>query len=374
MLTPGKAMQLAIEAAGLSDFGARGFEDGLERSLAAFATLPLTPDARAAAEAKTVADLANRLRIEQYCRDHPQVASQPVSGPVLVCGLPRTGTTATVAMMALDPRFRFLRAWEANQPVPPPRAGHDGDDPRAVAARAAAASYGNQSQHLFDPDGPEEDIAMLAGLDMHAYHGAYPMPDDFVQWWMEKDFRPFYAFHRRLLQLLHSERPPHLWLLKAPTHLFKLEAFAAEYPEARFIMTHRDPAKVIASDASLRWRLHGERCEMGGQDKRDYGPRLLAFWSEGMRRAMQARERIGEDRFIDVFNTDVAADPLGTFERVYDRLGYTLDDGLRASIAAYNSRNAMGAHGEHRYTPEEYGLTRDAIRSTFRDYCERFDL
>jgi hypothetical protein len=372
MLEPAEAIAAAVEQAGCSDFGPAGWRDGLERSLAAFATLPLTDDARAAAKAKIVSDLATRLRIEQWWKDHPEMAETPVEGPVLVCGLPRTGTTATVAMMALDPRFRFLRGWEANQPVPPPVAEEEASDPRVLAAHAAADAYADQALHLFDPDGPEEDLAMLAGLDMHAYHGAYPMPREYLDWWIAEDFRGFYAWHRRVLTLLHSRRPPRLWLLKAPPHLFKLAAFAAEYPDAKFVMTHRDPARLIPSVCSLHYHLHAERCREGSLDKASYGPRHLTFWAEGMRRGLEARRAIGEHRFIDLRNDDLAARPVETFEELYERLGFELSDGLRAAVLAYNRRNARGAHGEHRYTAEEFGLTREGIREAFGDYAERF--
>src|SRR5690606_34454904 len=103
--------------AGSGDFGASGFEDGLARSLDAFAGLPLKPGVLAAAMDRIVQDLANRLRIEQWYAANPGIEGQKIEGPVLVCGLPRTGTTATVGMLALDPRFRFPRMWEMLDPV-----------------------------------------------------------------------------------------------------------------------------------------------------------------------------------------------------------------------------------------------------------------
>ena len=145
MISAQDALERAVRAAGADDFGPSGFEEGLERTLAALASLPLTEPARAAAEQKVVADLANRLRIEAWRGDHPTVAGERIEGPVLVCGMPRTGTTATVGMMALDDRFRFLRAWEAVQPVPPPRHQRDscslgGQPPPNGGADPAAGS------------------------------------------------------------------------------------------------------------------------------------------------------------------------------------------------------------------------------------------
>jgi len=372
MLGVDEARARARAMTGLAPFSAPGFDEGLHRTLDAFARIPLLPEARAAAEARVVADLAQRTRIEQAFARSPRIRETPVEGPILVFGLPRTGTTATVAMMALDARLRFLRAWEASEPLPPPVLAEEARDPRALAARASAAGYTNQAQHLFDPDGPEEDMVMLAGLDMASYHGAYPMPDDFIDWWIARDFAPTYALHEKVLQILHSERPPHLWLVKAPVHLFQLEAFAQTYPDARFVMTHRDPAKVIASDASLRYRLHGERCPASSLDKTAYGPKLCAFWRRGMDRALAARRAIGEDRFVDLRNEDLVRDPVGTFEALYRALGMEMTGDMRSAIADYLARNARGAHGEHRYTAEEYGTSAGHIRGTFADYCDRF--
>jgi hypothetical protein len=373
-LTAAEAMAQAAALAGWDDFGPSGFEEGLERALAAFARLPLKPEVRASATDRIVQDLVNRLRIEQWYAAHPAIAEQRIEGPVLVCGLPRTGTTATVGMLALDPRFRFPRMWEMAQPVPPPRLADEPDDPRAAAYREASRARSQAAQHISDPDGPEEDMVGLAPLNMHAYHGAFPMPDDFLAWWIAADFASTYAYHRRVLKLLQSERPPRLWLLKGPVHLFRLDAFLAEYPETRFVWTHRDPARVIPSVASLQYTLYAQRCEEGALDKAREGPKALAFWAEGMRRALAARDRIGEHRFVDVWNRDLVARPVETFAKLYDRLGFAFTPEIEAAIAEYDRRNARGAFGEHRYTPEEYGLTPKAIRAVLRDYCERFDV
>ena len=372
-LTPAEVMARAVAVAGSSDFGAPGFEEGLARSLDAFARLPLKPAFLDTAMDRVVQDLANRLRIEQWYAAHPEVEAQVVEGPVLVCGLPRTGTTATVGMLALDPRFRFPRMWEMLEPVPPPVID-DAIDPRAIAYREAIQGTSRASQHISDPDGPEEDMVGIAPLNMHAYHGAFPMPDDFLAWWLGENFASTYRYHRRVLKLLQSQRPPPLWLLKGPVHLFWLDAFAAEYPEAKFVWTHRDPASVIPSLASLQHTLYAQRCVDGTLDELREGPKALAFWSEGMRRALAAREKIGEHRFIDVWNRDVVARPVDTFAALYDRLGLAFAPEHKAAVAEYSSRNAQGAFGEHRYTAEEYGLTRDVIRQSFRSYVERFDV
>jgi hypothetical protein len=372
LLTPAEAIERAVAAAGASDFGPPGVEVGLARTLEAFTRVPLTPKAAQDVNAKIVQDLANRLRIEAWYAAHPEIEEQPIESPVIVAGMPRTGTTATVGMLALDDRFRFLRGWEANSPVPPPVAGEEESDPRLIAAREAAKHYAMSHLHLFDPDGPEEDLAMLAALDMHAYHGAYPMPDDYLAWWQNADFRSCYAYLARVFRLLQSRRPPHRWLLKSPPHLFRLDRLAETYPDARFVMTHRDPRKLIASVASLHFHLYEERCLPGSIDKAKVGRTVLTFWQDGVRRGLAARAAIGEERFIDVHNSDVVSKPIAVFERIYDPIGLDLTPALAGRLEDYNANNAPGKFGEHSYTLEEYGLNDAEVRSAFADYMDRF--
>jgi len=373
ILTADASMQQAMDTTGLQDFGPPGIEPRLERTLDAFSRVPLTDGEVDKVNAKVVLDLANRLKIEAWCAQHPEIEQQSIEQPVLVVGMPRTGTTATVGMLALDDRFRFLRAWEASAPLPPPVAGEEDRDSRVVAAREAAKAYQMSHMHLHDPDGPEEDLAMLAALDMRAYNGAYPLPDDYIEWWMNDDFRSTYVYLRKVFQLLQSRRPPNRWLLKSPPHLFRLDLLVELYPDARFVMTHRHPRQLIGSVASLHCALHEQRCRPGSIDKHKVGRNLLAFWQEGMRRAMAARARIGEDRFIDVYNRDVVSRPIEIFERVYDHIGLDLTPELVARLEHYNESNAPGAFGKHSYTLEEYGMSEADVNSAFADYLARFE-
>jgi hypothetical protein len=275
-------------------------------------------------------------------------------------------------MLALDDRFRFIRAWEGLAPVPPPVAAEEESDPRLVAARARAHEYEKPEMHIHDPNGPEEDLVFLAGLSMRSFHGALPMPREYTQWWINEDFTSTYAYNCRVMKMLQSRRPPYLWLVKAPPHLFKLAAFARQFPDTKFVMTHRDPMKIIPSAASLHHRLHQARCRPDSLNKHEIGSRLLELWQEGVRRGLAARAVIGEHRFIDVRNDDVIKHPLETFERIYAHIGLEFTPELRRRVEEYSLKNRPGAFGEHVYTLEEYGLSAAGIASAFKDYVERF--
>ena len=347
--------------------------EGIKQNLKGFAEAPFTQQARENAHKSLINDLATRMRLESYLAAHPEIEEQEIKGPIVVTGMPRTGTTASVAMLALDPRFRFPRIWELQSPLPPPVLAEEDNDPRVLAARNAAGRI-DASIHLSDPDGPEEDLAFMAGYDMRHYHGKYPMPQSYLDWYFADDLSSLYRFHERLLKLLQWRRGPNFWLLKAPPHLRRFKALVARYPDVRIVMTHRDPVTAVCSNASLSAMLYESCCPPGALDKAWIGRRALEFWSRTMEAALQARDELGEDRFIDLYNSDLVADPIGTFEKLYAQLDLPIDDALRARLEEFHAQNAKGAHGSHSYTAEEYHLSPEQIREAFRGYIDRFGL
>ncbi len=373
VLSVDEVVEHARKATGYGDRLDAGLIEGLEQSLKGFANAPLTPKAREQAINGVLNNLIMRMRIEAYLAEHPEIEEQEIKGPLFVTGIPRTGTTATMAMLALDPRFRFTRAWELQSPLPPPVAGEEDNDPRVLAARAAAGAM-SSSIHFSEPDGPEEDLVSMAGYDMRHYYGRYPMPEDYLEWYFADDFSSLYRFHERLLKLLQWRRGPNHWLLKAPPHLRRFKAIVRQYPNARIVMTHRDPVSAVCSNASLSAMLYESICPPGAVSKEWTGQRALEFWSKTMEAALQQREEIGEEYFIDLYNADLVADPIGTFEKLYDRLGFTIDADLRAKLEDFHARNAKGAHGKHSYSAEEYGLDPTQIQAAFKGYIERFGL
>ena len=361
---------------GFDDFGDNSFREGLDQACKALRQLPLTESAKQGALGKIVNDMSNRLRIEAWYKDHPEIENETIEGPLLVFGLPRTGTTATVNMLALDDRYRFPRRWEGQSQVPPPILGEEDRDPRVIQAReeAVAINEKNRHWHLYDADGPEEDQLVFGGLNMRNLYGMYPISEEYMWWWIEDDYRSTFAYFDRVFKLLQSRRPPNFWLLKSPSHLFKLDALLERYPDLKIVMTHRDPAKLIASMASVFQMTYDSSCGTGAIDKRWTGRRALEMWSEGIKRGMATRDRIGDHRFVDVYNSDVVRDPIAAFEKAYDELGFQLDAKTRARLADYHQENAKGAYGSHDYTPEEYGLEDSKVRAAFKEYIDRFGL
>ncbi len=372
----GELIERARERAGLHDLGSDTFREGLEVLVESMNTEADLSEAGAVRVIDMLTrSLVNRLEIESWYEAHPELASEVVEGPVLVTGLPRTGTTAMVALLALDDQVRYLRRWEQERCCPPPVAGAEHDDPRAVAAREVLRSRLSsnpelRAMHLYDSDGPEECYELM-NLELRSqFYMAHHRIPGYVRWWLECDMAPAFAYHHRALRLLQSRRGPRRWLLKAPHHLFCLDAFVAEYPGTRIVMTHRDPARAIPSGCSLMGVFRAKQSD--SWDPAAFGPGWLEFWAEGMDRALRARQLLGEDRFFDVDHGDLNADPVGTVEAIYRWLGRELSPQTRARVAAYAERNRSGAHGSHSYSAEEFGLTREAMWEAFDGYLSRF--
>lgn len=371
--TAEQLLQQAAVQEGHQDFGPGDFRDGLRVLLDSLEIDgDLDPDTDAAVVADLRRRLVNRLQVEAWYAEHPEVDDVEIDGPVDITGLPRTGTTALADMLSLDPQFRCLRGWEQQQPVPPPVPEREADDPRrqAFLRMHAQRSPEQAAMHIFEVDATMEDTEVL-GMAFHGQQMTLPVPG-YRKWWRHADLTQTYRYHRRVVKLLGSRRPPQLWLFKAPHHKFHLEALAAAYPGIRFVMTHRDPAKVVPSYTSLVSTIFPPA--VGERDLHSLGAEVSEHLREGMEHAIAQRARIGEDRFLDVAHRDLARDPKGTIRCVYDWLGLELSPTVEQNILRWQTENAVGAQGTHRYTAEQFGLSAGQIRSDYDFYIRHFDV
>ena len=363
----------ARATAGGEDFGPGDFRTGLDVLLA---SLEHDGDLAPSTAERVTGDLrrrlTNRLEVEAWYEQHPDIDALPVHGPIDINGLPRTGTTALANMLSLDPQFRCLRGWEQAHPCPPPVAGQEADDPRRARAEAEHGQLPPEmkAMHLYDVDATMEDTELL-GMAFHGQQFTLPVYD-YHAWWRTADAIPAYEYHRRVVKLLQSQRGPDLWLFKAPHHNFHLEAIAHAYPDAKFVMTHRDPVKSVPSWASIVSTIlppaDGER------DLHRLGREVSNHLRVGVEQAIDARSRLDEDRFVDVHHRDLIADPMHEVRRVYEFIDCDLTPAVEQALLDWQVENRSGAHGTHRYTPEQFGLRADELRSDYDFYVKHFDI
>jgi Sulfotransferase family len=314
-------------AAGLEDFGSPYYREGLERTVEALNTEADLNDLGKVIQHATISNaLTQRLRIEDTYKQHPEIDDEVIGGPVFVIGLPRTGTTALSQLVASDPQFRSLRLWESQACTPPPEAATQHTDPRIAQAAEGIAMMDNMFPRMrvmmnSEPEAPTE-CQDLMGMSFRTFHfdGVVRVPG-YLAWLMHCDMRETYIFHRQVLKLLQWHCPPALWHLKTPVHMFALDALVEAYPNAKFLWSHRDPAKVLASVCSLIAYVRSWSSDR--DDAKELAAEQLECWAESVRRAMDFRKRLGDNRFVDVSFADLQTDPIGTLESSYRRLGRT---------------------------------------------------
>ncbi len=370
-------MDIAVEQTGLEDFGPPTFLEGLETLLESLAAdAPYGSEDRTRATDLMVRRLVNRLRVEAWFAAHPEEEQAPIEAPVSIVGLPRTGTTALGNMMSRDPQFRALRPWEQEEPCPPPRIEDEENDPRRIAYRDRIESMlrddpEQAAMHIWEVDATMEDTEVL-GLEFRSQQMTMPVWS-YHAWWRAGDMRDTFLYHARVARLLQSHRPPNRWLFKAPHHKFHLEHIVEAYPDIRFVFTHRDPSKAVPSYANFVASLYPpEVVAKIGKEK--IGQEIHGHLLAGMRQAMAAREKLGPDRFFDVHHAEFVTAPLAVLERLYDWLGLALDDATRAQFEAWLAEHHSGAHGAHRYTAAEYGLSTEGILADYDAYVRTFDI
>jgi len=366
----------AAAAAGLDDFGG-GYRDGLEALVAAIRSdLPVTSENLPRIAGPVLALLISRLHSEAGWKQHPNCRAAPIRSPLVITGLPRTGTTALHNLLALDPQFQGLEQWLIGTPMPrPPRASWTANPhyQAAVAAQQAflAAVPAMRVTHEVNSGDVDECLNLLAQSFVSHYPSSGLGLPAYDRWWWGRDESASYRRYADNLRLIGTGWPPR-WLLKNPGHLTHLDRLLEVFPDACIVQTHRDPALAIPSVCGV---IHPARCFFHARTvaATTVGPRELELWAYSEERATRVRAARPE-RFLDVRHTDFRRDPLGTVRGIYARFGLVLEPAIEARMQAWAARQSDVRQEQHRYTPEQFGLTRGQVRERFADYIARYDL
>lgn len=356
----------ATRLTGLDDFGDDDYREGMGELLAAYRSeAALTPTGSKVSRSFLRAALVSRLLSEAAWRQFPEHAEVPVTRPVFVTGLPRTGTTALHRLLTADPAHQGLELWLTEVPQPrPPRATWE-SNPGYVSLQAGYEQYhetnpGLRGAHYTAADQVEECWRLLRQSMMSVSFECLAYLPSYSRWLSAQDWTAAYRRHRRNLQLIGLHDRDRRWVLKNPSHLFALDALLAVYPDAVVIQTHRAPREVVASVCSL----NAQACEGWSELFRGevLGGAQAQLWSRGLRRFMADRARHDPAHFIDVSHDDFVADPLRVVEVIYERLGARLTTTAQAAMSSLHQRRTRPAH---RYDLADFGLTPDVVDATF---------
>jgi hypothetical protein len=366
----------AMHDTGLDDFGPGAWRDGLEVLLDALAREAHLNDLGVATFEYTLPRaLANRLHVVDWLAREPGIGRERVERPVIVVGLPRTGTTALAHLLAADVDTRSLRTWEESNPTPPPEAATEHDDPRVAATQA-----GIDIAHQMMPDlprlyfatatSPSESLNLTA-MSMRSWQiaGQAHVPS-YEDWLLDCDMRDAYAFEAGVVRLLQWRCPPRRWAWKNPSDVAFLDALLAAFPDARFVWTHRDPYRALTSVCSLL-RVVGAPAS-DRFDAAALGPRQVHLWATAIDRGIATRGALGDDRFVDVYMSDLVRDPIATMGALYAQLDWPLTATAEAAMRAWLAENPQHGRGDHAPDPAEFGLDAGAVAERFATDSARF--
>ncbi|MBO9378007.1 sulfotransferase [Sphingomonas histidinilytica] len=364
----------AEEATGLHDFGDPWIFENLDALIPVLNDeAELTEVGVAGAETMIVTALANRLRHVDLVKRHPEILDEKVDVAAVVVGLPRTGSTMLHRMLSSAPGMTGVKWWEAQNYAPFP--GEERGKPEA--RREAASHYMTymldhapelMSIHPMSIDQSDEELIILGLLfSSTMIEGMYHVPS-YARWLVENSRTRCYADLKQILQSLQWQDPARRgakWVLKTPGHLMALDGVLDTFPEAKVVMTHRDPVQTVPSYCSMMTTLYHMASTV---DRRKIG----AFWEKRLAELldlfMSVRARAGSASFIDVRYTDTTTRPVEEGRRVLGEAGIEVTPEIVAGMAEWVEANKREDRAPHRYALEDFGLTREQIERDFADY------
>jgi len=360
-----------------AEYAVRANLDRLIDSLNADAKLP--PKGEASAHKVLVDRTADRLEGLKWLRDHPEIGDEVIRQPVFLTGLPRSGTTFFQYLFDRDSRFRLIRTWEGISPSPPPgydaesvkrRKAEEGERRRQTRPQVA----GFEALHLIDADGPEECHAFME----HSYAAAglynlFNVPSYFDYLMTSLDLTAAYRAHKRQLQLLQWRTPQPRWALKYPNHVIAMNNILEVYPDARFVMTHRDPVQTLASIAKMSFTLRNTRYDKP-VDPKVVGRQMLDFVQRHIDRIMAFCKSGQAGRVAHVDYYRAIDNPAKAVAEVHAGLGIDTPAEVNAAVADWHRKNPKNARGANAYALEQYGLDQNAVAEQFGDYMRHFDI
>ncbi|HEY0974901.1 MAG TPA: sulfotransferase [Solimonas sp.] len=363
---------------GLSDFGDPSFREGLQVFCDALENdAKLSDFGRGLLHQKVMELLTNRLGIEDWYRRHPEIESESLAAPIVIVGLPRTGTTLLQRILSQDPRFYSMPWWESRYPVPFPGESLQAPTQRIEQARAEVkvmveAMPKLLSIHPMDADQADEEV-MLMEHSFIAAMNTYACIPSYMDWLATVDERPAYAYLKRMLKFLQWQKrqrgiTAERWVLKAPHHLLRMKLLLDVFPGARVIQTHRDPVDTIPSIASFLdtlWRIYSNDV-----DPTAAGREWSDLMSRAFRHTMQVRDA-NPAPFFDVSFIDTVKKPIEVVRAVYAWAGIEFTPAVEQAMQRWLDANVRNARAAHEYDTSQFGLTPDQLKSLFAEYRAR---
>ncbi len=355
-------------------------EHALIRLLAAYqGEAGLAPFGELAARWDIDRFLGNVERLGQEEARSPEILAEPIDAPMIVTGMPRSGTSFLHALLAEDPDNQAVRCWQTIYPYPDASARVGASDKRARRVDWQLRSFGLiapglSNIHPLDANSPQECTEITAHVFQSLrFDTTHDIPS-YRAWLDSRGHRAAYRFHRRFLQHLQRQHGRKRWVLKSPDHVFALNALHQVYPDARMVFVHRDPCRILPSVANLTDVLRAPFARR--TDPLKIGRQVLDDWTHGAENmvAEGGNWTYSSPEPFHVHYQQLVARPLETVQRLYRHFGHRLSEAAAERISRLANARPNGGYGKNVYCDASYGLDPDEIRERFRFYVEFFDI
>ncbi len=320
--------------------------------------------------------LSNRLRFEEDLKKFPEILEQEIIAPIVIVGLPRTGSTMTHRLLASDPNHTAMLWWEGRYPALLPGEKRGDIEARMELGKAevdavVAASPDALDIHPWDYNGADEEILLLEHNFLSTVPESFMALPSYSEWIEEQDHALAYEDLKKFIQYLQWQNPGReskRWVLKSPHHLGFIDKMISVFPDAKIIQTHRDPIKTVPSFCSMCANLFEPLTT--NFDKVFIGK----HWSNKLTRALNHCMKISEkhpDNFLDLEFLNMIKDPIDEMKKIYDFIGEPFGEKTEVAMEAWREENKheMGAH---KYSLEEYDLTESQINDNFSKYQQKY--
>lgn len=303
----------------------------------------------------------------------PAILAEPVAAPLVVTGMPRSGTTFLHAILACDPASTVPRAWQTVFPYPNRGAARARREVAWQLRFFRLLAPGIRGLHMLGSNVPQECTEIMAHVFRSQRFDTTHRVPSYRAWLAREGHGEAYRFHCRFLRhLAHGEGGVGRWVLKSPDHVFALDALCATYPDARVVFVHRDPARVIPSVARLTEVLRTPFARR--VDPLEIGQQVLGDWLRGAGLMVEASRGAGEGSALHLCYREVVTRPLETVAKIYRHFGMELDTLAAARMEMAVARRPDGGYGRNRYDLARYGFETGMLREAFRPYREHFDI
>ena len=322
--------------------------------------------------------LRNADYIETQHRQYPEIPGTPITAPIFILGLPRSGTTFLHSLLALDTANQVPRNWQTQFPSPRPPDFQASAHPqvRKVDQQLqlfAAIAEGFAQAHPITADSPQECTEITAHtFQSLRFDTTFRIPS-YQAWLDAHGHTEAFQFHRKFLQVLQHGIAAPRWVLKSPDHVFSLDAILQTYPDARFVVVHRDPMCVFGSVANLTEVLR--RPFLKNIDPTEIGEQVTSRWIAGAKNliAFDQRPDVSANRKIQIQHDDLIADPLQTVTQIYELFNLQLSADFAAAIKNMLITTPRGGYtGTRNYSLSHFNIKPERLAPQFANYIDYF--